>query len=65
MRRRIYFFVLFALIITGCAETKYVPDGEYLLDRADLRCDEPARYISLTDMRPLIRQKGNSRWFSA
>ena len=65
MRRRIYFFVLFALIITGCAETKYVPDGEYLLDRAYLRCDEPARYISLTDMRPLIRQKGNSRWFSA
>jgi hypothetical protein len=57
--------VLLALLITGCAETKYVPEGEYLVDRADLRCPEPARYISLIDMRSLIRQHGNSRWFSA
>ena len=65
MRQRILFFVLLALLITGCAETKYVPEGEYLVDRADLRCPEPARYISLIDMRSLIRQHGNSRWFSA
>ena len=64
MREKIIFYVLLALLITSCAETKYVPDGEYLLDRADLRCDEPARYISLTDMRSFIRQQGNSRWFS-
>ena len=65
MRERILFYVLLALLITSCAETKYVPDGQYLLDRADLRCDEPARYISLSDMRAFIRQQGNSRWFSA
>ena len=65
MRERIIFYVLLALVITGCSETKYVPEDKYLLDRADLRCDEPARYISLTDMRPFIRQHGNSRWFSA
>ena len=64
MRERILFFVLLALLLTGCAETKYVPDGEYLLDRAELRCPEPARYISLSDMRSYIRQHGNSRWFS-
>ena len=65
MRERIIFYVLLALVVTGCSETKYVPEDKYLLDRADLRCDEPARYISLTDMRPFIRQHGNSRWFSA
>ena len=65
MRERIIFYVLLALVITGCSETKYVPEDKYLLDSADLRCDEPARYISLTDMRPFIRQHGNSRWFSA
>lgn len=65
MRERIIFYVLLALVIVGCSETKYVPEDKYLLDRADLRCDEPARYISLTDMRPFIRQHGNSRWFSA
>ena len=64
MRRRIIFYVLFALLLISCAETKYVPDGEYLLDRADLRCAEPARYISVGDMRSYIRQHGNSRWFS-
>lgn len=65
MRERIIFYVLLALLLTACAETKYVPEGQYLLDRAELRCDEPARYISLTDMRSFIRQHGNSRWFSA
>ena len=64
MRLRTLFFVLLALLITSCAETKFVPDGEYLLDRAELRCNEPARYISLSDMRSFIRQHGNSRWFS-
>ena len=64
MRERLFFYVVLVLLVTSCAETKYVPDGEYLLDRADLRCDEPARYISLSDMRSFIRQQGNSRWFS-
>ena len=64
MRRRIIFYVLLALLFASCSETKFVPEGEYLLDRADLRCPEPARYMSLSDMRSFIRQHGNSRWFS-
>ena len=64
MRERIIFYVLLALLFTSCSETKFVPEGEYLLDRAELRCQEPARYISMSDMRSFIRQHGNSRWFS-
>lgn len=64
MRQRNLFYLFLALLFVGCAETKYVPEGKYLLDRADLHCDEPARYISLADMRSYIRQHGNSRWFS-
>ena len=64
MSKRIVFFALFALLIISCAETKYVPDGEYLLDKVELQSDQPARYISVSDMRSYIRQRGNSRWFS-
>ena len=61
---RIILAVLMVLALVSCSVTKYVPDGEYLLDRADLRLAEPARYISLSEMSPYIRQHGNSRWFS-
>lgn len=64
MLKRIIFFALSALFIISCSETKYVPEGDYLLDRVELQCDQPARYINVSDMRSYIRQRGNSRWFS-
>jgi len=65
MRNSITIFLFLALLFTACSETKYVPEGEYLLDRAVLKGDREARYINLSQMRPLIRQRGNSQWFSA
>ena len=64
IRHKVILCLLASLALVSCSVTKYVPEGEYLLDRADLRLAEPARYISLSDMRAHIRQHGNSRWFS-
>ena len=63
MRKRVIIALLSSLLIVSCSETKYVPEGDYLLDRAQLVNDsqEP---ISLTDLRSYIVQRGNSRWFS-
>lgn len=62
---RIILSVILALLLASCSQTKYVPEGEYLLDKAELKTDAKARHIDMSEMRMLIRQRGNSRWFSA
>ncbi len=65
MRVRLWILALAVLLITGCSETKYVPEGKYLLDRVRVESDQKAVGIDLAQMRQHVRQRGNSRWFSA
>lgn len=62
-----FFFIgtLLVVILTSCSETKYVAEGEYLLDKVQVKSDAPIRGLTTTEMRDYIRQTGNSRWFSA
>ena len=62
-----FFFIaaLLVLILTSCSETKYVAEGDYLLDKVHIKSDAPVRGLTTTEMRDYIRQTGNSRWFSA
>lgn len=53
-----------ALWLTACSETKYVADGEYLLDRVKVVSDTKARGINTTELKQLVRQRGNARWLS-
>ncbi len=53
------------LILTGCSETKYVAEGQYLLDRSDIKCDNQDPHINTSELKQYIRQRGNARWFSA
>ena len=55
--------LMMLLLVSACSETKYVPEGHYLLHKAKLVNDSKER-INLTDLRPFIVQKGNARWFS-
>ncbi len=64
MRKLLYLSCIISVvwIIAACSATKYVPDGQYLLnkvkvnsDRADLSASELKQYIHLTT---------NSKWFS-
>ncbi len=50
------------VVLTGCSSTKYVPDGQYLLDKVELRSDRKG--FDVASLAPYIRQKANSKWFS-
>jgi outer membrane protein assembly factor BamA len=51
------------MIIGSCNPVKYLPEGETLLDRSEIRVDEPA--IRKGDLTPYIRQVPNKRIFGA
>ncbi len=65
MHLRFYLITLIAITLIGCSETKYVPQGKYLLDRVTVQSDQKSVGIDLSQMRQHVRQRGNSRWFSA
>ena len=65
MKKIARFAVLLVWILTSCSETKYVAEGDYLLDKVQVKTDQPVRGLSTTDMKMYVRQTGNSRWFSA
>ena len=65
MRIRIFIFLLLIALLASCTVTKFVPDGEYLLDKVEVKSDTNALGFNPSEMRQLVRQRGNSRWFSA
>ena len=54
--------VLLVLLFAGCSASKYIPDGEYMLDRVVVKSD--IKGFDAAQLEPYIRQKGNSKWFS-
>ena len=54
--------VMTILVVIACSSDKFVPDGQYLLDKVELRSDRKDVNSSL--LMQYVRQKGNSRWFS-
>lgn len=64
MRIRNVIWSALAVVLAACSETKYVAEGEYLLDRVKVKSDTKARGINTTELKQLVRQRGNARWFS-
>ncbi len=60
------------LLLCACSTTKYVPDGDYLLGKVELKVSTTTPGASASGkadvntalMRNYVRQKPNSRWFS-
>ena len=50
------------LVVIACSSDKFVPDGQYLLDKVELRSD--TKDVNSSLLMQYVRQKGNSRWFS-
>ena len=48
MKKIALFAVLLVLILTSCSETKYVAEGDYLLDKVQVKTDQPVRGLSTT-----------------
>lgn len=65
MRNKTIILCLLAVLLAACSETKYVPEGDYLLDKVKVKSDDKAIGVDVKELRQLIRQRGNSRWFAA
>ena len=66
MRKNVRFWLLAlvsCVLLAGCSSTKFVDDDEYLLQKVQIISDDPA--VKSSQLLPYIRQKANSRWFSA
>ena len=64
MLNKIYISALVVLLLCSCSGTKYVSDGEYLLDKVSLKLQGHHDEINADGLKSRIRQKGNSRWFA-
>ena len=52
-------------MLTACSGTKYVPEGEYLVDKVKVVNDDKGQDINTMSLRSYVRQVGNSRWLSS
>ena len=50
--------------MTSCAQTKYVPEGSYLLDKVKIEVDGNYREFNSSKAKAYVRQQDNVRWFS-
>ena len=60
MQSMLWAFVL--LIVAGCSSTRYVPDGEYLLDEVNIQTDN--KEVKSSDLQIYVRQQPNTKWFN-
>ncbi len=58
----ISFLLVVILTLFGCSASKFIPEGQYLLDDVGIKSDTKA--VRANQLEPYIRQKGNSKWFS-
>ena len=65
MRLRYIFIALAGLLFIACSETKYVPEGEYLLNHVYVKSEPKTKGVNTSELKSYVRQRGNSRWFSA
>ena len=64
MKIRIFsLLALFALLLSACKTTKYVPNGEYLLNKVSIKSDN--KDIKREDLKDYIRQTPNAAVFGA
>ena len=62
--KRIVLSLLVAMLLISCAETKYVPEGSYLLDKVKVEVDGNYRDVKASKVKSYVRQQNNVRWFS-
>ena len=58
---RICYFICIVLLLTSCSTTKFVPDGEYLLDKVEIVSDN--RDYKSADLKSYLRQQPNFKVF--
>ena len=52
------------MLVASCSTMKYVPEGEYLLNKVKVKTEGEYRDVNTEEMRSYVRQMPNQRWFS-
>lgn len=61
-----YFALLTSVLLFGaCSVSSDLPEGVYMLDKVKVVTDGKYKDVNPSQMNNYVRQKGNSRWFSA
>lgn len=60
--QRFTLYSVVSLLITACSVNKFIPEGNYLLNKVTIRSDNPS--VKTDDFNPYVRQNPNARWFS-
>lgn len=66
MRKLLFLSILVGvagILVTSCSVTRYVPEGECLLNHARITVEGENKEISTTQLRNYLRQQPNTRWF--
>lgn len=58
---RTLYFAVFVFLLASCSSTKFVRDGEYLLDKIEIDSDNSD--YKPTDLKPYLRQQPNFKLF--
>lgn len=64
MLGKVFLLMSVLLLSVSCAETKFVPDGRYLLDEVTLTVDGKHDDVDAGKLKSYVRQENNVRWFS-
>ena len=59
---KLYIALTALILLTACSATKFISDGDYLLDQVEVKSAQKDFNVSLLE--PYVRQKANSKWFS-
>ena len=62
--QRLGTFLIAAGLLVSCAETKYVPEGYFLLDDAKVKVEGHYDDLNAGKLKSYVRQQSNVRWFS-
>ncbi|MBQ8464040.1 MAG: BamA/TamA family outer membrane protein [Prevotella sp.] len=66
--RKVHHIVLLmvglAALLSACSSTKYVPEGEYLLNSVKVKTEGDYDDVNTASLRNYVRQNPNRRWFS-
>ena len=60
----VFLTVGLAAVLASCSSTKYVPDGEYLLNSVKVKTVGDYDDVNTSNLRNYVRQNPNRRWFS-
>ena len=58
----IFLFTAVTLLLTACSSDKFIPENSYYLKTVKIKTKD--KQIEVSSLKPYIRQKENSKWFS-